>query len=128
MQNGSDYNFIDESPLKTINYYRLKMVDRDGSFTYSPVRTVNNSGNFYVSLYPNPAKVKVQVQVESEKRMDLQVQVLSMDGKVMLLDKWTVSEGTATKSINIASLAEGSYYLKVSSGDKEQSVMKFEKL
>lgn len=36
------YNFMDQSPLKGNNYYRLKMVDADGSFEYSRIISVGN--------------------------------------------------------------------------------------
>jgi hypothetical protein len=37
-------------------YYRLRLVDRDGTFSYSPVRTVALAGAAAgLSLFPNPA-------------------------------------------------------------------------
>ena len=128
MQNGSSYNFTDNSPLTTHNYYRLKIVDKDGRFEYSPVRTINNSGNFYISVYPNPAKDKLQVQIESDKNTTLQVQVVAQDGKVLISQQWNVNEGTAIKILNVSALQSGSYFLKMTSGDKDQIVVKFEKL
>lgn len=53
---AASYLYIDQQPLKPISYYRLKMLDTDGSFTYSPVRkiTIGNTGSLCV--YPNPAR------------------------------------------------------------------------
>ena len=31
------------------------MADKDGAFTYSPIRMINNNGGFAVNIYPNPA-------------------------------------------------------------------------
>jgi len=43
----SEYRFTDASPLdmdmSRVFYYRLKMVDRDGTFTYSEIRDVSLS-------------------------------------------------------------------------------------
>lgn len=36
----NSFNFIDDQPLKGINYYRLRINDQDGNFEYSPVRSV----------------------------------------------------------------------------------------
>jgi hypothetical protein len=36
-----DYSFIDVQPDKNSNFYRLKQVDLDEAFVYSPVRVVN---------------------------------------------------------------------------------------
>ena len=41
----------------TLLYYRLRQVDMDGTFAYSPVRTVALTGAAAgLSLYPNPAR------------------------------------------------------------------------
>ena len=57
--NGSNsglYNFQDNSNLSDINYYRLKMVDNDGSFQYSKIISVKyNENNSFVSV-ENPAQ------------------------------------------------------------------------
>jgi hypothetical protein len=51
------YWSLDAFPLKGINYYRLKMADRDGKFTYSSVIQVENRLEEVtgISISPNPA-------------------------------------------------------------------------
>ena len=122
-----NYTFTDNNPLKATYYYRLKMIDNDGQFTYSPVRVINNNGSFFVSIYPNPAKDNLQVQIDSDKKMALQIQVLSADGKVMLSNSLTAAEGSILRSINIGALAKGSYFLKATTADKNEQLVKFEK-
>ena len=54
-----DYALLDQQlPAgATLLYYRLKQVDADGTFSYSPVRTVTLTGaGGGLSLYPNPAR------------------------------------------------------------------------
>lgn len=50
------YRYTDTHLLAGINYYRLKMKDVDGHFTYSPVRTLDGSGRALISVYPNPVQ------------------------------------------------------------------------
>ncbi|MBF9223164.1 T9SS type A sorting domain-containing protein [Hymenobacter ruricola] len=53
-----DYAHRDERPLPGLSYYRLRQVDRDGTFRYSPVVAVRfgaASGPVSVTLYPNPS-------------------------------------------------------------------------
>ena len=40
-----NYNFLDASPVRGSNYYRLKQVDRDGSFENSRIISVANNAN-----------------------------------------------------------------------------------
>ena len=51
----NNYDLHDLQPLQGLNYYRLKITDRDGSFKYSPIRKINfaNIGDD-ITIYPNP--------------------------------------------------------------------------
>ncbi len=52
---GASYNFIHTNPATGINYYRLQQVDKDGRFSYTPVRKIDFSAvKASVLLYPNP--------------------------------------------------------------------------
>jgi hypothetical protein len=50
------YDFLDNGDLNVENFYRLKMVDRDGSSEHSGIVivTINDNGNRGVSVFPNP--------------------------------------------------------------------------
>lgn len=51
-----EYTYLDETPFKTGNlYYRLKMIDKDGSFSYSDFRVIIFGNEFAPKLYPNPS-------------------------------------------------------------------------
>ena len=51
------YNLFDATPLNGANYYRIKMLDKNGQFTYSRVVRVNlGSGKPAISVYPNPVE------------------------------------------------------------------------
>lgn len=50
------YNFVDPFPLQGVNYYRLKKVDRDGTFEYSKVLDIIiRDDQFEMQISPNPA-------------------------------------------------------------------------
>ena len=61
----SNYSFTDHNPAATVNYYRLKIVDKDASFQYSEIRKVDNSVNFSAVIYPNPAKNNLDLKISS---------------------------------------------------------------
>ena len=51
------YGLVDvKLPGAALLYYRLKQLDLDGTFAYSPVRSVALVGHAGLSLYPNPAR------------------------------------------------------------------------
>ncbi len=56
------YIFTDQEPANGLNYYRLKQVDLDGHFEYSPVATAFHRGDKgSLLLVPNPGSTSVRV-------------------------------------------------------------------
>jgi hypothetical protein len=50
------YQALDNSPLNGTSYYRLKMVDLDGTFEYSKMVAVSAESELLVRAYPNPCQ------------------------------------------------------------------------
>jgi len=50
------YEYTHKNAPIGINYYRIKQVDYDGAFQYSPVVSVVIDSGSKISLYPNPAE------------------------------------------------------------------------
>lgn len=79
------YSFTDVALAKGVNYYRLKMVDKDGSYEFSKVISFNNlnsSLNFYI--FPNPA-IKKTINIELKNfshTSQIQVSVFDIVGKL----------------------------------------------
>jgi uncharacterized delta-60 repeat protein len=109
----SKYNFTDEKPFTGINYYRIKMIDKDGKFEYSPVRRVINSGSFYVSVYPLPAKGRLNMQIENSKAEKANILVTDISGKTLITNSVTLAAGVNNTFINVQSLSKGAYFLKI---------------
>ena len=138
--NNGQYNYTDNNPFASplsnpvgegpeVRFYRLKMIDKDGQFTYSPIRqlTINHS-QFTINIFPNPVHNKLQLQINSDKKTTLQLDIIAQDGKVVLRSKLSATEGAMLRSINVAALQNGTYFLRATYGSGEQSVVKFEKV
>ncbi len=70
------YEFVHQNPYRGINYYRLKQVDIDKSFSYSDIRTVlfeELENEFRLEMHPNPTtnliSLNANVDVENHKVM-----------------------------------------------------------
>jgi len=51
---GAAYSFTVAQPWQGNNFYRLKMVDKDGTIAYSNIVLLKQAGVIQVSVYPNP--------------------------------------------------------------------------
>ena len=112
--------------LPPTTFYRLKIVNIDGSYTYSEIRSVSNKVSFAVSLYPNPANDNLNVIINSTQNETAQMQVINMDGKIIISTSSNIAVGTTTNNINVSSLSSGIYFIKIETSEG-QSTLKFVK-
>ena len=66
------YDFTDYD-LRDINYYRLKLVDLDGSFTFSRVIRINSNAVSKLEIYPNPAHNQFNLFVDGAKNAVIKI-------------------------------------------------------
>lgn len=109
------YQSVDALPLVGRNYYRLKMIDKDGQYTYSSVVSLNmdKAGTVISAIYPNPAKDIVHIAVTGNSN-DLSIQIISLDGKAVLSKQLTTR---GTHEVNVSMLSAGIYFIKASNGE-----------
>jgi hypothetical protein len=119
------YTYTDEQPLSGVNYYRLRQVDFDGQYAYSPVvSVVFGSTDARLLIAPSPASDDVTVQLTQPTAEPISWEVYDQGGRMVL-------QGTAASEIeqfgfNVGALAEGFYILQVTNG-REVMTERFQK-
>jgi hypothetical protein len=121
---SGQYAFVDQLPLAGTNFYRLRMEDNDGSFSYSGIRSVNLSANEEQQVYPNPAKDFVTVVITAEVPANETLQVYNAAGNLLKKETIALTQGTTKKSLNIASLPKGVYWIKAQAAGWVQTFVK----
>ena len=111
-----NYDWVDRAPLSGTNYYRLKQVDYDGSYSYSRTISVNWSGKEIVQLFPNPAAERVQLRLNRPWEEDLEIVLTNSLGQQQVLTSNAL--GDYQRSIDVTSLRSGVYYLQVRSAEQ----------
>jgi len=103
---GATYRFFDHAPSAPTTYYRLKMVDDDGSFAYSPIRSVQFDSGGSVRIFPNPVADVLHIAFGAAMRTDdLLVELLDGSGRVYLRRQMEILPGGAER------LMVGEYHL-----------------
>jgi hypothetical protein len=121
------YHFIDENPAPGTNYYQLKQIDLDGTFTLSKVIGVRFEEIFEAFVSPNPANDHVNVQFTSRTSGATAVEVYDMSGVRLSSSKIDMKEGKNNYRLNIGNFSSGQYFIKVLNSD-EGSALKFLKM
>jgi hypothetical protein len=106
--NIRNYATIDKQPLNGVNYYRIRQVNTDGSFSFSDVRTVNNGIGNAISIYPNPGKGIFTVSGLS-KGQSHQLRVLDITGKLIQ----SANTSADMYRFNMTDAAHGVYFIQV---------------
>jgi len=118
-----NYSFSDTRANNGSNYYRLKMMDIDGKFTYSKVVAVTMNGKQSLQLFPNPAKSILFVQATGNSSETI-LRITDAAGKIVKEQK-VILNGSTSLSIDINSLPKGMYYLSLREASKTQQQQKF---
>jgi len=120
---AASYKFEDTNPL-ALSYYRLKMMDLDGSYEYSKIIVLENTsaatGN--VLVYPNPTQHAINLAFDSENSTDYLITITDLTGKIMSRITYEAYSGKNVKEINIANYPAGFYQVNVSGGNINQNV------
>jgi hypothetical protein len=118
-----DYSFVDPAPVNAVNYYRLKMVDRDAKFEYSKVaKVVMDEVTNSLVVYNNPFHDQVSVKVNISMGQKLDFKLTDVSGRVM--NQQTVQGQPGDNFVNIptTSNARGLYILTIKGQTYNQSV------
>ncbi|GEM_PF-717535 len=107
-----DYSFTDKQPLNGKNIYRLKQLDFDGRFEYSPVVSVIQQSKSNIIVYPNP--VSHELIVEGIREND-QVRIYNLLGQELNIR--TVKAANNRILLNVSALANSVYFVVVTGED-----------
>ncbi len=117
VQEGN-YRFTDNTPLNSKNYYRLKLIDKDVKFAYSPVRLIDNSSTFSVTVQPNPSKNNFNMLVHGTGNELVQIRITDANGRVVGQLKYKADQSFTFGS----GWAPGVYLIEAKQGDERRSV------
>jgi PKD repeat protein len=106
------YGFLDSRMQTGDNYYRLKMVDKDGSFRYSNVvRIGSNSTLMITSVQPNPttAGTRALLVITDGERGAANITVSNVAGQVLKSYRVNNNTGNVQVELSTDNMASGNY-------------------
>ena len=116
------YQYTDKGVLTLVNrlgaiYYRLKVIDNDGSFEYSKTITIKSADNTKdaISVNPNPFTSDLNINIEVANDTKAAYEIVDLNGKTVLSATLNVIKGASSINIDGAErLKQGIYFVRVS--------------
>ncbi|MBO9611309.1 MAG: T9SS type A sorting domain-containing protein [Dyadobacter sp.] len=100
------YHFVHTQAMTGTNYYRLRMVDHDGSFAFSKILALEFKSGLKLSVYPNPVSDRLNIAVDRPEAIS-RILIYTSAGQ-LVKDLTSLPQ----KGIDVTSLVNGIYILK----------------
>ena len=103
------YSFQDASPLNGGNLYRLRMIDADGSFTFSRMLSLEFVSSLKGAVYPNPTAGMVRIDLDALAIKDVAaIDLYALDGKAMV-----AKTNVLRSEIDVTNVPSGTYLVVI---------------
>lgn len=124
--NRLEYRHLDGAPFIGNNYYRVRIVESNGAFTFTNTVNIDWNEKGGVSIYPNPASNEVNVMFASDFSTDYNVSVRLLNNMGVLVGNksYKLREGEKRLVIPTNDLPDGLYLLEIKVGDLDKIVHK----
>ncbi|WP_342085111.1 ice-binding family protein [Dyadobacter sp. OTU695] len=116
---STSYFYTDAMNGNGIQFYRLKMIDRDQTFSYSQIRSIKASANSRMSLYPNPAKDWITLASDDLSQTE-RIQLYDNNGRTLHDQSFKFQTGKSA-GINLKHVPAGLYFVRVT--DKNGNIV-----
>ncbi len=119
-----DYNYLDTRTTNNTVYYRIKSIEASASKFSAIVKLNGSFSKSPFTLYPNPAKDNLSIISSNNDLMGGAIAVVrNMEGKTVL--QQSLSGGNGIKNLDVSKLAQGIYFLSITSRDGKVYLEKF---
>lgn len=119
------YTYTDFSPAKGTNYYRLRQVDTDARYAYSPVVTAVMEESF-VRLSPSAATDVLRLTASEPTEETHTWQVFDTAGRLLQSGIWEAE--SVQHEVSVSDLPQGHYVLRLTAGQQSPVVLRFQKM
>jgi hypothetical protein len=115
----TNYQFIDREEIGAVSYYRLKVTDHEGIFSYSPIIVLTDKRiDFEIKSVTNPVTDYIVLDLTVPQQSRVTFQLTDIFGHLIFQKQTAAKKGWNKIKLNITNnLNEGIYILTVNNGN-----------
>ena len=111
----SDYSFLHDYPTDGLNYYRLKQIDFNQAFEYSPIKIIRiENHQSHLKIFPNPTSQILNIELSDDWTSETTLEVYDITGKLV---QSHITSNTLN-TFDLSHLPNGQYLLKVTNASR----------
>ncbi len=117
---GGIYTYLDEEILpNTFYYYRLRMLDLNGTEQFSPIRSakIESVSLANLKISPNPAKGYFKAEFETSRPGHCTLEIIGPLGQIVLRQPFQLNTGSNALMVNTGQFPAGSYLVQITTVD-----------
>jgi len=116
---GTTYTFKDPKALAGTAYYRIRMIDNDGSSSLSGIVHIDGKIPTKVSVFPNPV-INYLVLAHPKAETGTMLIIVSLNGTVVA--SYVVQKDAIQTSVDVSTLAKGNYIVVFGNAQLKQTI------
>lgn len=119
---GTEYVFRDTDAGSDQDwFYRVARMDLNGMYTYSETVKVTGEVALEIEWYPTVVTSSMFLRGISGQAGELQVEILSVDGRVLKVERFNLAGGSFMESLNLETLPNGMYLVRATLPEFQQT-------
>ncbi len=120
--NNAAYQYKDANCNTSSNWYRLRLIAKDGSISYSNILFIKLNVHPRLQLFPNPASDYLFVKLNHNDIEPKTITISDISGRILLQKKVSSIEVNNQIILNITNLASGTYRLTIAVNETTTSL------
>ncbi|HMQ48346.1 MAG TPA: SdrD B-like domain-containing protein [Saprospiraceae bacterium] len=117
------YEHLDGQAKRGHNYYRVRLTNAEGEYTYSEIGHAILQGNSEIAMiYPNPIDNQLVLELFETFGQEVEVEILSIDGH--RLHREVLDAETTRREMDFSNFPSGAYLLKIRYSESGVKVLK----
>ncbi len=121
----TSYHYVYPASRRTHNYFRLKQVDFDGSYSYSETLYLRSECGLEDGflIYPNPTKDKVTLEFKTETEEEARLEIFDALGRKRGERLFMTVEGISREILDLEGYNAGTYTITLVYGSKRKTLV-----